>query len=1289
MASVIPYQSNKIQGPDPTISLKQALLQFEGTLTDDQKQQYQARSVRPDAASVIAFVGEIDSNKSTTRRCVAPRLHSFLQATQQFSAIVDTFVSSNPEIAALVWGGIKTAILIASNITSYFDKVTSMIMAIGRSCPTYQQFGHLYPGCAGLQRGLCDYYATIVQLCIKIIEISKRTAVTQVLSSIFNPFEAEFKRFLDQLDEAVKDIQLQLSFASKKANADSQDLLKRESHSNSAFRRYTSSFYKDSRSEYAKAQELRMDILKRQAAELRSSVRDNLSSIDYDKPWKQASRQRVPSTAEWLQQEQSFLHWKDGWDTEILWCSGTMGVGKTVLMSNAVVQLHASLGPRDILSYYFCSADYAASLSARNIFGCLARQLLNAQIEIADNDSLRRLYKDSRDLNAAETIDFLLTNLKGDNKYYIILDGLDECEGSEIQQIAQGIAKLCSTRAKGFKLLCAGRPGLEKQLFRVTQPNYAISVTEQKVESDMEQYIATTLACCLDEGQLKLGDPNLIIRISNALHDGSKGMFLWTRLLIEELCAQGSDHDILAVLNHLPRGLSEIFDRKLHRLRSGTAVKDAIATLQFCGVLKRSLTVMEYQEALSLSPGQTTLDSQKFPNDMDKVIRNCCGLIFVDEEDSTVHYVHHSVKQHLFNTYHSSSEEFDTKKLDQHLGLLCMTYLDFNTFKRQISKVAEGSNTPITPVQLGITPIYRSRNDTGRIAMKLLLYRRNLQHLSARELERKSRELLDDLESSGLDKDLHRNFQFLNYARSYWIYHVADLDPDHQTWKLFSRCVDGDIILAHRPWESTHQTDGERNDMSRAVQWLLAEGHFTLFVYHTKHQSNLLTEQTKREIIQNSRIQDRGRFIDLIIQQSNNSLETLHHALYYASREGFLASVKALLQTELDVNARVYNRTALQVAAEAGHLEVVERLLNANADVNAAAAAGYEGRTALQAAAGAGHLAVVERLLQADADVHAAATKNEGRTALQAAAGGGHLAVVERLLQADADVNTAAAGYKGRTALQAAAGGGHLAVVERLLQADADVNATAAAGYEGRTALQAAAAEGHLAVIERLLQANADVNAAAAAADEGRTALQAAAGAGHLAVVERLLQADADVNTAAAGYRGRNALQAAAGGGHLAVVERLLQADADVNAAAAAGYEGRTALQAAAGGGHLAVVERLLQADADVNATAADEDEGRTALQAAAGGGHLAVVERLLQANANVNAAAAKFEGRTALQAAAGGGHLVVVERLLQANANVNAAAAAGYRGQTALQAAAGAGYLEVADRLRQAGAHD
>jgi ankyrin repeat protein len=735
-------------------------------------------------------------------------------------------------------------------------------------------------------------------------------------------------------------------------------------------------------------------------------------------------------------------------------------------------------------------------------------------------------------------------------------------------------------------------------------------------------------------------------------------------------------------LGHLPRGLSELLDQKFARVQTMHNTREAIKVLQWCGVARKALTTEEFREVLSISPGQNSLDRGSFPHDMDRIIADCCGLTFVEEEESTVHYVHHSVRVHLFAEHGPHSDQFNEVDVDKHLGYLCMTYLDFNDFKRQVAKVKQGPSPLLDPIKIGVGAVTYPSSISNRFAQRLLHRRRQPPPITAEELKRNAQEILGVSGASQLDSELEkRQFQFLDYARTYWIYHVTELDnmSHEKMWKLFCRCVDGNDVVAYRPWDTAggqkYPGTSDWPNTAGKIQWTLAHGHNALLLHQALYHSSSITEEMKRNIFHHATIEDRCRYVEIMTQYTENTSETLAWALVDAAKEGRATVILMLITVGANVNAPAANggRTALQAAAGGGHIEVVERLLAAKADVNAQAAT-YGGRTALQAAAGGGHLEVMERLLAAKADVNARAAARGGRTTLQAAAEGGHLEVVERLLTAKADINAPAAVY-GRTALQAAAGGGHIEVVERLLAAKADVNAQATT-YGGRTALQAAAGGGHLEVMERLLVAKADVNAQAATYG-GRTALQAAAGGGHLEVVERLLAAKADINAPAAVY-GRTALQAAAGGGHLEVMERLLAAKADVNAPATA-YDERTALQAAAGGGHLEAVERLLAAKADVNARAAARG-GRTALQAAAEGGHLEVVERLLAAKADVNAPAA-VHGRTALQAAAEGGHLGAVERLLAAGADVNTPAE-DYNGRTALQAAAEGGHLKVVERL-------
>lgn len=105
----------------PEVSLVQALNDYETILSDEDKIRLHSQGV-PDVMAALNFATTIDTkNASHRRQCMGPRLITFLESVQQFSSTVDTFVSSHPEIAALVWGGLKLAllVLISLNIRGY------------------------------------------------------------------------------------------------------------------------------------------------------------------------------------------------------------------------------------------------------------------------------------------------------------------------------------------------------------------------------------------------------------------------------------------------------------------------------------------------------------------------------------------------------------------------------------------------------------------------------------------------------------------------------------------------------------------------------------------------------------------------------------------------------------------------------------------------------------------------------------------------------------------------------------------------------------------------------------------------------------------------------------------------------------------------------------------------------------------------------------------------------------------------------------------------------------------
>lgn len=100
--------------PSTTDALDDAIKSFQNCLEPEQKMQLEAIKAVPDAHAVAQFTHQLDQeNAKRKSRCVAARISPLLESIQQFAGIVETFVSSNPRIAALVWGSVKLVLQVS------------------------------------------------------------------------------------------------------------------------------------------------------------------------------------------------------------------------------------------------------------------------------------------------------------------------------------------------------------------------------------------------------------------------------------------------------------------------------------------------------------------------------------------------------------------------------------------------------------------------------------------------------------------------------------------------------------------------------------------------------------------------------------------------------------------------------------------------------------------------------------------------------------------------------------------------------------------------------------------------------------------------------------------------------------------------------------------------------------------------------------------------------------------------------------------------------------------------
>jgi hypothetical protein len=132
-------------------------------------------------------------------------------------------------------------------------------MNIHNDCPRYVEYQTLYADSERLQTTLCNYYATVVRLCQKIVEVGERQGeyskghsasndsisanqiptlgLRQLTISLWRPFETEFGPFQEKLHGQSDEVKKEVSLASVQATERERQLQIAERKNSSWYRK--------------------------------------------------------------------------------------------------------------------------------------------------------------------------------------------------------------------------------------------------------------------------------------------------------------------------------------------------------------------------------------------------------------------------------------------------------------------------------------------------------------------------------------------------------------------------------------------------------------------------------------------------------------------------------------------------------------------------------------------------------------------------------------------------------------------------------------------------------------------------------------------------------------------------------------------------------------------------------------------------------------------------------------------------------------------------------------------
>ena len=212
--------------------------------------------------------------------------------------------------------------------------------------------------------------------------------------------------------------------------------------------------------------------------------------------------------------------WTSQTQSSVLWCSGILGSGKSVLMANIIEEVIATRRSNAVsICYFFCRYDDHRSLELRTIIGCITRQLLE-QTGYRAAAGVETCIPSRPDIDEVKEILIQTTGtLQG--SLILIVDGLDECDEETIRGFCEVAADLMG-QSTSVKILISSRSDFVDFTRYKIETQHRIIMSES--HNEMTEYIDNALEQLLESEELELSNPSLILSIRERLMDGAQGM---------------------------------------------------------------------------------------------------------------------------------------------------------------------------------------------------------------------------------------------------------------------------------------------------------------------------------------------------------------------------------------------------------------------------------------------------------------------------------------------------------------------------------------------------------------------------------------------------------------------------------------------------------------------------------------------------------------------------------------------------------------------------------------------
>ncbi|PMD18939.1 hypothetical protein NA56DRAFT_576182, partial [Hyaloscypha hepaticicola] len=521
------------------------------------------------------------------------------------------------------------------------------------------------------------------------------------------------------------------------------------------------------------------------------------------------------------------------------------GCGKSVLISSLIDELYTPAvndypKHKKVLAYYYCDHTDKRTLNFVNIFSSIAQQLLRQMSQSSEvPDTLLNMvelaYQDNNGPTPNEASSLLLAIIQRLSTVIIFVDGLDETLDKERNLFFTKMGEILSLASVSvIKLFISSREDITQLNSNPNAQTFHVHITTNSISTDIDAFIGSAVKSLINRGRLVISDLNLETEICRALAGGAKGMFLWVKFQLDELCAKLTDASIREVLQNLPRDLGETYCRLLGRVED--AERRAYVQKMFRWIIfaRRPLKVDELREAIAFDINDTEWDQAKIPSELLRLIRACGNLILINDETKEVQLAHYTVEQYLLDRENKKRTYFHITKGESNwkLAQICVAYLCFSDFETQIVPYNDATTPKFAPLENAVmNQSLLPMDSTAAAAIRIITKLRGEKRLPS-NIEYARHIPIQPPQSAPIT--LTKKYHLLSYVIDNWLSHSRcfTLEASRESEDTRGRLLFEDLVLEKsllfqiRPWESVPV----RKDLPylAPLGWAISSSHLPL-----------------------------------------------------------------------------------------------------------------------------------------------------------------------------------------------------------------------------------------------------------------------------------------------------------------------------------------------------------------------------------------------------------------------------------------------------------------------------